>query len=392
MPVRAPNLERCAGVAGHDPGFACIVRRDEVPEASIEAPSARGRPAGAVHASVRRFRAEDVAQEAYVASRSRRTGGVGRKAGVARQNAPMRAVFVDANPALAELARAHPPEPGLDVGYGDPDLRPEAMPAALDGAAIAVIDHTALPTEVARRCAGLRHVVFLGTGARSYMDPEALAALGITVHLIKGYGDTAVAECTIGLLWAAAKGYAGMDRAMREGRWLRTEGVQLTGKTLGLIGFGGIAAEVARLAQGIGMTVLAWNRTPKQHAGVRFVALDELLARSDAVSLHLLLTDETRGFLSAERLAALRPGALLVNTARGALVDEAAMVEALRSGRLAHAGLDVYAVEPMPAGHVLTTLPNVTLSAHSAFRTPEASANLIDAAFEHCRRIVAAGA
>jgi D-3-phosphoglycerate dehydrogenase len=308
-----------------------------------------------------------------------------------RQNAPMRAVFVDANPALAALARAHPAEPGLAIGYGDPDLRPEAMPAALGGAAIAVIDHTALPTEVARRCDGLRHVVFLGTGARSYMDPEALAALGIAVHLIRGYGDTAVAECTIALLWAAAKGLAGMDRAMRAGRWLRTEGVQLTGKTLGLIGFGGIAAEVARLAQGIGMTVLAWNRTPKQHAGVRFVALEELLARSDAVSLHLLLTDETRGFLSAARLAALRPGALLVNTARGALVDEAAMVEALRSGQLAHAGLDVFEIEPLPPGHVLTTLPNVTLSAHSAFRTPEASANLIDAAFDHCRRIVAGG-
>ena len=301
----------------------------------------------------------------------------------------MRAVFVDANPALADLARAHPSEPGLEIGYGDPELRPEAMPAMLDGAEIAVIDHTALPTEVARRCKGLRHVVFLGTGAGSYMDPEALATLGIGVHLIKGYGDTAVAECTIGLLWAAAKGYAGMDRAMRGGRWLRTEGVQLTGKTLGLIGFGGIAAEVARLAQGIGMTVLAWNRTLKQHAGVRFVGIDELLAQSDAVSLHLLLTDQTRGFLSAARIAALRPGALLVNTARGALVDESAMVEALRSGRLAHAGLDVFDIEPLPAGHVLTTIPNVTLSAHSAFRTPEASRNLIEAAFAHCRRIVA---
>jgi D-3-phosphoglycerate dehydrogenase / 2-oxoglutarate reductase len=103
--------------------------------------------------------------------------------------------------------------------------------------------------------------------------------------------------------------------------------------------------------------------------------------------MHLLLNDETRGFLSRARIAAMRPGAILVNTARGALVDEAAMIDALRDGRLRHAGLDVYDIEPLPAGHALTTLPNVTLSAHSAFRTPEASRNVIVAAREHCRRM-----
>src|SRR5678816_718720 len=116
--------------------------------------------------------------------------------------------------------------------------------------------------------------------------------------------------------------------------------------------------------------------------------LERLLADSDVVSLHLLLTDETRGLLSRARIAAMRPGAILVNTARGALVDEAAMIDALRSGLLGHAALDVYEVEPLPAAHPLTTLPNVTLSAHSAFRTPEANRNLIGAAREHCRRIV----
>ena len=234
----------------------------------------------------------------------------------------------------------------------------------------------------------MAHVVFLGTGARSYLDPEALGGLGITVHIIKGYGDTAVAECAIGLLFAAARGFAGMDRGMRSGQWLRSEGTQLTGKTLGLVGFGGIAAEVARLALGLGMKVLAWNRTPREHAGVEFVSIDRLLGDSDAISLHLLLNDDTRGFLSRQRIAAMRPGSLLVNTARGALVEEAAMVEALRSGQLGHAGLDVFEVEPLPAGHVLTTLPNVTLSAHSGFRTPEANERLIEAAFAHCRRIV----
>ena len=273
-----------------------------------------------------------------------------------------------------------------------PAVTPADLPALLDGAEIAIVDHTNLPLDVARACRGLRHVVFLGTGARSYMDPDALQAeLGVAVHLIRGYGDTAVAECAFALMWAAAKGIAGMDRGMRAGQWLRTVGSQLTGKTLGLVGFGGIAAEMARLAGGAGMRVLAWNRTAKTHPGVAFAPLDQVLATSDVVSLHLLLTDDTRGFLSAERIAAMKPGAILVNTARGAIVDEAAMVAALRSGHLGHAGLDVFDVEPLPDGHVLTTLPNVTLSAHSAFRTAEASDNLIEAALGHCRRIVAAG-
>jgi D-3-phosphoglycerate dehydrogenase len=300
----------------------------------------------------------------------------------------MRAVFVDASPTLAEIAdRLHRPgDPPLRVSH-TPDLAPDDLPGTLDGAEIALVDHTAVPTDVARRCAGLRHVVFLGTGARSYMDPEALAGLGIQVHTIKGYGDTAVAEMAFALLWAAARGLADMDRSMRAGRWLRTEGIQLTGKTLGLVGYGGIAAELARLAGGAGMRVLAWNRTPKLAPGVQFVELDALLAESHAVSLHLLLTGETRGFLSRERLARMRPGAILVNTARGALVDEAAMLDALRAGRLGHAALDVYDEEPLPADHPLTRLDTVTLSSHSAFRTPEASDNLIGAALEHCRRI-----
>lgn len=303
-----------------------------------------------------------------------------------------RAVFVDANPTLAALAeRLHrADDPGLAI-HRKPNVEPDELPGILNGAPIAIIDHTHLPTEVARRCVGLKHVVFLGTGPHSYMNPAELAQLGITVHVIKGYGDTAVAECAVGLMWTAAKGFARMDREMRAGNWLRTDGVQLTGKTLGLIGFGSIAAEVSRLALGSGMKVIAWNRTAKTHGGIQFVELEHLLAGSDVVSLHLLLNDETNGFLSRERIQAMRRGAILINTARGALVDEEAMVDALRSGHLAHAGLDVFTAEPLPAGHVLTTLPNVTLSAHSAFRTPEASSNLIEAALAHCRRIARGG-
>jgi D-3-phosphoglycerate dehydrogenase len=300
----------------------------------------------------------------------------------------VRGVFVDANGSLADIFERQNKsgDPAVRVNR-NPDITSDQIPALLDGAEIVVIDHTSMPTDIARRCNGLKHVVFLGTGARSYMNPEELAELGIEVHLIKGYGDTAVAECAIALMWAAARGIAKMDREMRDGRWLREDGMQLTGKTLGLIGFGGIAAEVARIALGSGMKVIAWNRSPKQFAGVEFVSIDALLAQSHVVSLHLLLNDETRGFLSRERINAMKPGVILVNTARAAMVDEAAMIEALQSGHIRHAGLDVFNTEPLPAGHALAKIPNVTLSAHSAFRTPEASENLIHAAWEHCRRI-----
>jgi D-3-phosphoglycerate dehydrogenase / 2-oxoglutarate reductase len=302
----------------------------------------------------------------------------------------MKGLFLDAVDDLADVFRrvVRPDDPPVTVTERH-EVPPDTLPGLLAGYDFVLDDHTQMPTEWMRRCAGLKHIIFLGTGARSYMHPEELAEHGITVHIIKGYGDTAVAEHTIALMWAAARGLAVMDRGMRAGQWVRTEGMQLTGKTLGLLGFGGIAAEVARIAAGSGMRVIAWNRSPKSAPGVAFVDLDTLLGESDVLSVHLLLTDETRGFLGADRLAKLRPGAMLVNTARGALVDEAAMIAALRSGRLHHAALDVFATEPLPAGHELATLPNVTLSAHSAFRTPEASDNLIRRALDIAKSLAA---
>ena len=296
----------------------------------------------------------------------------------------MRAVFVDASDALADVAERLNAGGGVDLRiHRDVDVTPDRIPAVLGDAEVAIIDHTHLPTDIALKCKGLRHVVFLGTGARSYMNPEELeAARGISVHIIKGYGDTAVAEMAFALMWAAAKSLAAMDGAMRGGQWLRMEGMQLTGKTLGLLGYGGIGAEMARLARGIGMKVIAWNRTPRDGEGVEFVPLERLLAESHAVSVHLLLTDETRGFLDTGRLGAMRPGAILVNTARGALVDEDALVAALESGRLAHAALDVFDTEPLPPGHRLAALDTVTLSAHSAFRTLEASETLMRRALD----------
>lgn len=295
----------------------------------------------------------------------------------------MKGLFLDAVDDLATVFRrvVRPTDPAMDV-LERGSITPEELPALTAGYDFVFDDHSHLPTTAMKGCSSLKHVIFLGTGARSYMNPEELADLGIKVHIIKGYGDTAVAEHTIALMWAAARGLARMDGGMRAGQWLRTEGIELTGKTLGLLGFGGIAAEVARIAAGSGMRVLAWNRSAKAAPGVTFVDLDTLLAESHVLSVHLLLNDETRGFLSADRIGKIRPGAVLVNTARGAIVDEAAMIAALRSGHLRHAALDVFDIEPLPAGHELTTLENVTLSAHSAFRTPEASEKLLRMALD----------
>lgn len=295
----------------------------------------------------------------------------------------MKGLFLDATPSLTEVFHlvSDPADPAMDVNERE-DIDQSELPALLAGYDFMFDDHTTLSVEALAQCKSLKHVIFLGTGARSYMNPEALAELGITVHIIKGYGDIAVAEHTIALMWAATRGVALMDRGMRAGAWLRHDGIQLTGKTIGLIGYGGIAAEVARMAGGLGMKVIAWNRTPKTAPGVTFLPLEEVLAQSHVLSLHLLLNDETRGFLSAERIARMRPGAILVNTARGAVVDEAAMIAALKSGHLRHAALDVFDIEPLPHPHELLALDNVTLTAHSAFRTPEANQTLIRRALD----------
>ncbi len=304
----------------------------------------------------------------------------------------MQGLFVDATDELADIfrrvRRAGDPQVGVNI---QEEVTPDQLPSLLAGQHFVLNDRTYMPTEWMAKCAGLKHVIFLGTGARSYMNPEELAAFGITVHIIKGYGDIAVAEHAIALMWAGARGLAIMDRGARNGQWLRTEGMQLTGKTIGLVGFGGIAAEVARIAGGSGMRVLAWNRTPKTAPGVTFVPLDQLLAESDVISLHLLLTDETHGFISRDHLARMKKGVLLVNTARGAIIDEPAMIDALKTGHIGHAALDVFVEEPLPPNNPFTTLDNVTLSAHSAFRTPEASETLLRRALDIAVRVAADG-
>jgi D-3-phosphoglycerate dehydrogenase len=300
----------------------------------------------------------------------------------------MRSIFVDCNDQLAPVfARVQrPDDPPITVNT-DP-FQSSDLPRLLDGYEVCLDDHSYLPTEVMARCRGLEHVVFLGTGASSYMDVAALASLGIEVHTIKGYGDVAVAEHTIALMFACCRELARMDRAVRAGVWEPLESMQLAGKTLGLIGLGGIGTEVARLARGIGMDVIAWNRSQRSDAGVPLVELDALLARADIISLHLALNDATRGFIDRQRLARAKPGVILVNTARGALVDETALIEALQSGHIRHAGLDVFHNEPLAPTHPLARSENVTLTSHAAFRTLEASMTLMRRAIDIVRTIV----
>ena len=262
------------------------------------------------------------------------------------------------------------------------------LPDLLAGYAICLDDHSYLPTEALAQCRSVRHIVFLGTGASSYMDVAALDGLGIKVHTIRGYGDIAVAEHTIALVFACCRDLARMDRAIRRGEWDPLESMQLRDKTLGLIGIGGIGREVARIARGVGMQVIAWNRTPRADAGVPLVDLQSLLARADVISLHLALTEETRGIIGAGELARMKPGVILVNTARAALIDEGALVAALRDGHIRHAGLDVFHAEPLNPKHPLAQLENVTLTSHAAFRTLEASMTLMRRAIEIVRGIL----
>jgi D-3-phosphoglycerate dehydrogenase len=300
----------------------------------------------------------------------------------------MKALFIDCNQQLAPVwTRVHrADDPRIDVNTTPYAL--EDLPRVLAGYDICLDDHSAMPTELVAQCPALKHIVFLGTGAASYMRIDELKARGIAVHTIKGYGDTAVAEHTIALMMACCRDIARMDREVRAGQWIPREGVQLLGKTLGVIGFGGIGREVARIAAGMGMEVLAYNRTPRPST-VPMVNLDTLLAQSDVVSLNLVLNDETRGFLSPERIARMKPGAILVNTARGALVDEAALLTALETGHISHAGLDVFHAEPLKPEHPLTRMDNVTLSAHAAFRTLEASMTLLRRAIDIVKKIEA---
>jgi D-3-phosphoglycerate dehydrogenase len=228
--------------------------------------------------------------------------------------------------------------------------------------------------EVLRELPKLRMITVCGIGTDSIDLPTAWEK-SIVVCNIPGKTAPIVAEHAFGLMFAAAKRAWFQTNELKSGRWTRMDNVYLRGKTLGIIGTGNIGAEMARLARAVGMNVIAWtfNPSPERAAqlDVRFVELDELLRTADVVSLHVKLTDDTRQLIGAREFALMKPGALFVNAARGAMVDTAALVDALNSGHLGGAAIDVYDVEPLPPDHPLLSSEQVILTPHNADQTPE---------------------
>ena len=262
--------------------------------------------------------------------------------------------------------------------FSEPFAGPDARAAALAGfdILIAMRERSPLPATVIERLPRLRMIAL--TGARTWtLDIEACSARGIVVCNTGGAMATAAtAELATGLLLAAARALPAADASMRAGHFQAgvPAGMVLEGRTLGIIGLGKIGARVARHGAAFGMRVLAWsqNLTDEQAAaaGATRVDKDTLLAESDAVSLHLVLSDRTRGVIGARELARMKPGAILINTSRGPLVDEAALVARLEAGALV-AALDVFGEEPLPAAHPLRRLPNVVLTPHQGYATRE---------------------
>lgn len=277
---------------------------------------------------------------------------------------------------LQRLQAAHCRVLYLQEGGGEAEVAAVLARERVD----AVISRTAtLSAAAIAACPTLKVISKHGVGV-SNIDVAAASQRGIPVYVTPGANAQSVAEMTLGLMFAAARRIAWMDAELRAGRWSRAQnGLELSGRTLGLLGFGQVGQRVARVALALGMEVVAFDPAcapgPDTVAGVRMLgSVDELLPLSYVLSLHVPLNARTRHLLDAGRIAQLPRGALLVNTARGEVVDEAALIDALRNGHLAAAGLDTMAEEPLPAGHALAALDNVVLTPHVGGSTPAALA------------------
>jgi D-3-phosphoglycerate dehydrogenase len=240
--------------------------------------------------------------------------------------------------------------------------------------AVNIRAHARFTDGVFAACRELRMVSVWGTGTDN-IDLEAAGRRGITVCNTPGVNAFAVAEHAIALMLAVGRKIPRIDREMRAGAWPREMLVQCLGKTLGVFGTGTIGARVVTLARALGMEVLAWSARGDEariaSLGARAATKEEILKAADFVSLHLRLTPETRGFLTRRELALMKKTAILINTGRGALVEREALLDALRQGRIAAAGLDVFHEEPVKPEDPILTLPNVVLSPHNAGQTPE---------------------
>jgi phosphoglycerate dehydrogenase-like enzyme len=240
-------------------------------------------------------------------------------------------------------------------------------------AVVAMRERTPFPRALLERLPKLKLLVTTGMRNAS-IDVAAAIERGVTVCGTAGL-PYPTAELTWGLILGLVRRIPTEDRATREGRWQVSCGLGLNGKTLGVIGLGGLGSRVAKIGRAFEMDVIAWsqNLTPARatEVGATLVTKDELLVRSDVVSVHLVLSDRTRGLLGARDLARMKPTAYLVNTSRGPIVDEAALVDAVRKGTIAGAGLDVYDEEPLPLDHPLRNLPNTVITPHLGYVTEE---------------------
>ncbi|MDY3038417.1 MAG: NAD(P)-dependent oxidoreductase [Eubacteriales bacterium] len=237
---------------------------------------------------------------------------------------------------------------------------------------IIAIGNLPFPREVLEKCENVKMLAVAFTGL-DHVDLKYCEERGIKVQNCAGYATTAVAELTFGLLLDLCRNIGKCDTAARNGGTKAgLIGFELEGRTMGIVGTGAIGARVAKLAAAFGMDVIAYSRTPGKVAGVRYVSLEELLAQADVVSLHVPLTDETRGMIGAEELALMKKTAVLVNTARGPVVDTKALADALNSGRIAGAAIDVFDAEPpLDADEPLINAKNTVVTPHVAFATDE---------------------
>ena len=240
----------------------------------------------------------------------------------------------------------------------------------------------------------LKLIQKLGVGVNT-IDLDAARARGVVVANMPGVNSQAVAEMTLALMLAVLRRLTYFDPLVRAGEGWRPDLAvldrvgEIAGRTVGLVGYGGVPRRLAPVLAALGAEVIYTARRERLDAVGRFRPFSELIERSDILSLHVPLTEETRHLIDAAALARMKPGAILINTARGELVDERALATALREGRLAGAGLDVFAREPVDPDERLLGLPNVVLAPHVAWLTPETLARSLERAFENCRRLMA---
>ena len=265
---------------------------------------------------------------------------------------------------------------GLELaGFHEAFASQEEAAAKLASFDILVLmrERTPFPRALIERLPNLKFIALTGLRSPS-LDAKACSERRIPISNTRpGRTSAVTAELAFGLILAAARDFARAERNMRGGRWHENlrGGTVLEGKRLGVLGLGKLGGRVAGYARAFGMDVVAWSQNltaaRAAEAAAALVSKDELLTSSDFVTIHLVLSDRTRGLVGAAELARMKPGAVLVNTSRGPIVDEAAMLEALKDGRLAHAALDVYDREPLPADHPLRTMENVTLLPHLGY-------------------------